>query len=113
MIDIFEVLSKNEKEAKSLLKGKGEVSLYDWDEDEEEYQCGDDGIYIRYADDEGYISVKLVVGVRLNEKNNQIEIITSDSEDEESDGDWFPLNWADDISYHTVLDAIYNLFGRK
>lgn len=112
MIDIIKALNENTKEAKKLLKGKGEVMLAKWNDDSECYEGNDGedindvGIYIRYADDDGNIATKLVVGVKYNEGTDHISIITAEDEYTESDNHWFPMLWCDDISYWNVLSII-------
>lgn len=118
MIDILNALNDNEKEARNLLKGEGEVMFAKWDEekgvyvgnDDEESSCDDCCPYIRYSDDDGNIVSMMVVGVRLNEDNNVIEIIATDSEYKKSDDVWFPLAFADDISEWSVYDRIGEMF---
>jgi hypothetical protein len=111
MIDIIKALKKNTKEACRILADevKGGVLIFaNWDEDEEMYGNADDCPYIRYANDDGEISSLLVVGARYNEYNERIEIIATDDEYKKTDDEWFPLNYADDISYWQVLEAIDN-----
>lgn len=116
MIDIINALNENVKEAKKLLNGKGEVMLAKWNDDSECYEGNDGedisdvGIYIRYADDDGNIATKLVVGVRYNEDIDHIEIITAEGEYTESDNIWFPMYWCDDISYWTILNVIGEMY---
>jgi hypothetical protein len=117
MVDILEALNANEKEAKKLLKGKGEVMLAKWNDDVETYEdidgadIGDVGVYVRYADDDGDITTKLVVGVRYNEDIQRIEIIVADDEYTKSDDVWFPISWCDDISYWDIFRVIDEMFG--
>lgn len=115
MIDIIKALNQNLKEASKLLQGKGEVSLTEWDDDADGgngmYDCEDCGTYIRYADDDGNITSNLVVAVRYNNLKRIIEIMTAENEYTKADGNWFPLSWADDISYYQVLDTIGELYG--
>jgi hypothetical protein len=111
MIDIINALKENTKEACRILADevKGGVLIFaNWDEDEEMYSNADDCPYIRYANDDGEISSLLVVGARYNEYNERIEIIATDDEYKKTDDEWFPLNYADDISYWQVLEAIDN-----
>jgi len=107
MIDIIKALDANEKEAIKILKGckDNTITFSEWDNDAEEYSNGDDCPWIRYSDDDGNIEALLVVAARYNSENNRIEIITSDGV-EKTDGMWFPLNWADDISYWSVFEHI-------
>ena len=107
MIDIIKALDANEKEAINILKGckDNTIIFSEWDDDAEEYSNGDDCPWIRYADDDGNIEALLVVAARYNSENKRVEIITSDGF-EKTDGEWFPLNWADDISYWSVFEHI-------
>lgn len=118
MVDILNALDDNLQEAKDLLTGEGEVFFAKWNEengcyvsnDDEESYCEDCCPYIRMADDNGDIKSNLVVGVRYNEDIYQIEIMTTESEYTKSDGEWFPLMYADDISYWYVLERIGEMF---
>lgn len=107
MISITEVLAQNYAEAVEILKKKGEVIFAEWDDNEKVYSNADDCPYIRYANDEE-MRAELVVGVRYNDKSQRIEIITTNSEYEETDEKWFPIKWADDISYWYVLEYLEN-----
>ena len=108
MISILEVLRTNEKEAIEILKGKENmmVTFAEWDDDEEVYSNADDCPYIRYCDDDGFITSQLVVSVRYNEEKKGIEIITTEDEYSKTDGDWFSIRWCDDISFWEVLERI-------
>ena len=111
MVDIIKVLNENEKEAKGILSFEikdGVLTFANWDAEEELYGNADDCPYIRYANDEGEIRTQLVVAARFNESSDRIEIITTESEYEISDGVWFPLEFADDISRWSVIEAIGN-----
>lgn len=106
MVDIIKALDANEKEAINILKGQKDntIILSEWDDDANEYS---DGPWIRYSNVDGDITALLVVAVRYNSEKKRIEIITSDGF-EKADDEWFPLNWADDISYWSVFDYIAN-----
>ena len=108
MKDIVKVLRDNEKEAIKILKAQKDltVNFADWDENDEVYENADDCPYIRYSNDDGEISTLLVVAARYNEETKRIEVITTDDEYEKANNEWFPLNWADDISYWQVFDLI-------
>lgn len=111
MIDVIEVLKKNEKEASRILADEvngGVLTFAHWDENEEVYSNADDCPYIRYANDDGEITSMLVVAAIYDEYKERIEIITTDDEYKKTDDKWFPLNYADDISYWQVLEAIGN-----
>lgn len=108
MKDIVKVLRDNEKETIKILKAQKDltVNFADWDENDEVYENADDCPYIRYSNDDGEISTLLVVAARYNEETKRIEVITTDDEYEKTNNEWFPLNWADDISYWQVFDLI-------
>jgi hypothetical protein len=108
MISVLDVLRQNEKEAIKILKKKeyNMVIFAIWDDDEEVYNNADDCPYIRYANDDGEISVQLVVGARYNTEKKCIEILTTENEYKKTDGIWFPINYADDISYWSVLEYL-------
>jgi hypothetical protein len=108
MISVNEVLKLNQLEAIKILKEKEDntVIFAEWDEKEGVYSNADDCPYIRYANDDGEISTRLVVGVRYNDDRERIEIITTNDEYKKSDGEWYPINWADDISYWYVLEYL-------
>jgi len=108
MISVNEVLRLNELEAIKILKEKEDNTFIfaEWDDDEEVYDNADDCPYIRYANDDGEISTQLVVGVRYNIEKGCIEILTTENEYEKTDGCWFPIKWADDISYWYVLEYL-------
>ena len=108
MINIIKALEKNKKEAIKILKASenNTITFAEWDDDEDCYSNADDCPYIRYSNDDGEISTLLVVAARYNDEKKKIEIITSDGEYEKTDNNWFPLDWADDISFWQVLDAI-------
>lgn len=107
MIDIIKALDANEKEAINILKGQKDNTIVFgvWDDDTEEYSNGDDCPWIRYASVNGDIEALLVVGVKYNDEKNRIEIIASDGVNK-TDDKWFPLNFADDISYWSVFEHI-------
>jgi len=108
MISVLDVLGQNEKEAIKILNSKADKSIIFsvWDDDEEEYGNADECPYIRYANDNGEISSQLVVGVRYNTEKKRIEILTTESEYKKTDGEWFSIHYADDISYWDVLECI-------
>lgn len=108
MTSVLDVLRQNEKEAIKILKGKADKSVMfaEWDDDEEVYSNADDCPYIRYANDDGEISTQLVVGVRYNAEKKRIEILTTDDEYKKTDGEWFPIHYADDISYWYVFEFL-------
>lgn len=108
MKDILKVLRDNEKEAIKILKAQKDlmVNFANWDENDEVYENADDCPYIRYSNDDGEIKTLLVVAARYNDERNTIEVITTDDEYEKTDNEWFPLAWADDISYWQVFDLI-------
>ena len=108
MISVLDVLKQNEKEAIKILNSKANKGIIFavWDDDEEVYSNADDCPYIRYANDDGEISTQLVVGVRYNAKKKCIEILTTEDEYKKTDGEWFPINFADDISYWCVLEYL-------
>ena len=108
MISILDVLRTNEKEAIKILKGKENmmVTFAEWDDDDEVYSNADDCPYIRYCDDDGFITSQLVVSVRYNEEKKRIEITTTEDEYQKTDGKWFPITWCDDISFWDVLERI-------
>ena len=112
MIDILEAVAENRKEAVKLLQGvEGHrIDLALWDEEKEEYvPNGEDGTnecYIRYANGDGEIFTRLVVSVRDNDEKKCIEILDTEGIYTETDGNWYPLTWADDISEWQVYDAI-------
>ena len=108
MISVLDVLRQNEKEAIKILNSKADKSVIFavWDDDEEVYGNTNDCPYIRYANDDGEISTQLVVGVRYNAEKKRIEIITTDDEYKKTDYEWFPIKFADDISYWSVLEMI-------
>lgn len=109
MIDIVKALKENRKEACRILADEvkdGILTFAHWNEEEEVYENADDCPYIRYANDDGELFSMLVVSARYNEFNGEIEITATNYEYEKTDGVWFPLNYADDISYWQVLDAI-------
>lgn len=108
MISVLDVLKQNEKEAIKILNSKADKSVIfaEWDENEGVYSNADDCPYIRYANDDGEISSQLVVGVRYNTEKKCIEILTTEEEYEKTDGFWFPINYADDISYWSVLEYL-------
>lgn len=108
MKDIIKVLDNNEKETIKILKAQKDlmVNFANWDENDEVYENADDCPYIRYSNDDGEIKTLLVVAARYNEEKKRIEVITTDDEYEKTDNEWFPLNWADDISYWQVFDLI-------
>lgn len=108
MKDIIKALYDNEKEAIKILKAQKDltVNFANWDENDEVYENAGDCPYIRYSNDDGEISTLLVVAARYNEEKKRIEVITTDDECEKTDNEWFPLNWADDISYWQVFDSI-------
>lgn len=111
MIDIIKALKKNRKEACRILADEvngGILTFANWDEDEEVYGNADDCPYIRYANVDGEITSMLVVAARYNEFSGEIEITATNYEYEKTDGEWFPLSYADDISYWQVLEAIGN-----
>lgn len=111
MISVLDVLSQNEKEAIKILNSKDDKSVIfaTWDDDEEVYNNADDCPYIRYANDDDEISTHLVVGARYNTENKRIEIVTTESEYEKTDGLWFPIHYADDISYWNVLEEVADI----
>ena len=109
MRDVTDVLNKNMKEAIELFKKSGmeKLVINTWCEEDEEYN-GED-CYIRYADDDGDIRTMLVLAIRYNKKAKRIEIVATSNDYEEyewNDDDFFPLMWADDISYWRVLEVI-------
>ena len=108
MISLLDVLRQNEKEAIKILNSKVDKSVIFaiWDDDEEVYGNADDCPYIRYANDDGEISSQLVVGVRYNAEKGRIEILTTDDEYKKTDGEWFSIKFADDISYWYVLEYL-------
>ena len=107
MISVNEVLKLNELEAVKILKEKEDntVIFAEWDENEGVYPNADDCPYIRFANDYD-ISTQLVVGVRYNDDRKRLEIITTNDEYKKSDGEWYPIKWADDISYWYVLEYL-------
>ena len=111
MVNIIKALGENEKEAIAILSKlqDKEVVFTEWDDDEEEYSDVDDCPYIRYANDEGEITTFLVVAARYNDEKKRIEILATESEATKTDGFWFSLHYADDISYWQVLDSILEL----
>ncbi len=110
MISVNEVLRLNELEAIKILKKKefNTVIFAEWDENVNVgvYSNVDDCPYIRYENVDGEISTQLVVGIRYNNDKEMLEIITTDDEYEKSDNEWFPIKWADDISYWYVLEYL-------
>ena len=108
MIDIIKALDTNEKEAIKILKASenNTITFAEWDDDEDCYSNADDCPYIRYSNDDGEINTLLVVAARYNEETKKIEVITADDEYEKTNNEWFPLAWADDISYWQVFDLI-------
>ena len=111
MIDIIKALKENRKEASRILSDEvkgGILTFANWDEDEEEYSNADQCPYIRYANVDGDIHTELVVAARCNEFNGEIEIISTESEYEVTNGVWYPLSYVEDISYWQVLEAIGN-----
>lgn len=111
MVDIIKVLNENEKEAKGILSFEikdGVLTFANWDTEKEVYGNADQCPYIRYANVDGEIHTELVVATRYNEASDKIEIITTESEYEISNGVWYPLEFADDISRWQVIEAIGN-----
>ena len=111
MVDIIKVLNENEKEAKGILSFEikdGVLTFANWDTEKEVYGNADQCPYIRYANVDGEIHTELVVAARFNESSDKIEIITTESEYEISNGVWYPLEFADDISRWQVIEAIGN-----
>lgn len=108
MKDIVKILEDNEKEAIKILKASenNTITFAEWDDDEDCYSNADDSPYIRYSNDDGEIKTLLVVAARYNKETKRIEVITTDDEYEKTDNKWFPLAWADDISYWQVFDLI-------
>lgn len=108
MTSVLDVLRQNEKEAIKILnsKAKNGIMFAEWDDDEEVYSNADDCPYIRYANADGEISSQLVVGVRYNAEKKRIEILTTDDEYKKTDGVWFPIDFADDISYWYVFEYL-------
>lgn len=109
MIDILKALNANEKEAMQILatKENNTITFDEWNEESEDYSDELENCpWIRYANDDGDITTMAVIACRYNEEKKRIEIITTNDYYEESDGEWFPLSYADDISYWSVLDYI-------
>ena len=121
MYDIFSVLRENKREAIKLLE-KAEnktIVLAAWDEDSEEYEAngdnGTDECYIRVADDDGNVDIRLVVAVRYDGKVIDVCLSESiyDKSDTAGEKNWMPLSWADDISEYQVYDAVGAAAGAK
>ena len=109
MIDVLDVLRRNEIEAIKIVASQKDrkIMFVDWDEETEEYANSEDAPWIRYANDDGDISCQLVIGVRYNVDKRRLEILFTETETTKaSDEDWCPMNYADDISYWSVLDAV-------
>lgn len=112
MIDILKALNANEKEAIQILatKENNTITFDEWNEESEDYSDELENCpWIRYANDDGDITTMAVIACRYNEEKGRIEIMTTNGYYEESDGEWFPLSYADDISYWSVFDYIGNL----
>ena len=109
MIDIFKALNANEKEAIKILKTKenNAITFDEWDEESEEYSDELENCpWIRYANVDGDITALAVIACRYNKEKDRIEIMTTSDYYEKSDGEWFPLSYADEISYWRVFDSI-------
>lgn len=121
MIDIYEVLKANERACEELLKKQENATLEfaKWDEENEEYVSTlnpdgwiyDECPFIRYAYDEGNIGTLLVIAVRYNLTKRIIEIQTTTDNMQESDGVWFPISYADDISYYSIFNFVDDAIG--
>ena len=121
MIDIYEVLKANERVCEELLKKQENATLEfaKWDEENEEYVSTlnpdgwiyDECPFIRYAYDEGNIGTLLVIAVRYNVTKRIIEIQTTTDNMQESDGVWFPISYADDISYYSIFNFVDDAIG--
>ena len=112
MIDIIKALDANEKEAIKILKTKenNTITFDEWDEESEGYSDELENCpWVRYANDDGDITTMAVIACRYNKEKKRIEIMTATDYYEKSDGVWFPLSYADDISYWSVLDYIGEL----
>lgn len=118
MKSIFELLDSNKKEAIKILcsKENNTIKFAQWDDELEEYVPTDDNCstcdvcpWVRMEDgDEGMIVTQMVIEARYNEETKRIEIITTSSPSEKSDGIYFDVIWCDDISYWSVFDYIGN-----
>lgn len=112
MINIIKALDANKKEAIKILKTKenNTITFDEWDEESEGYSDELENCpWIRYANDDGDITTMAVIACRYNKEKKRIEIMTATDYYEKSDGFWFPLSYADDISYWSVFDYIGDL----